>query len=607
MKTKVWKKFLITAAMLCMGAATLGASACKDKDDDVGTITLVNFEDETLEVGYGAMYDLELMVTDSEGNLHAVIGNVKTTDGTPVQTLNGKFVVHDRSGYVITYSFASGNTTVTRTVTLTVKALKKPIISLTGNVSVVMLGDACVLPTAEAYDYYDGDVEVTTEVYKKGKETDVKMEYDVQAGTFTATEAGDYYVLYTASNSADAKQTETVDFYVRKQVFLGDENTPKAVVPATLNTVYNNDIAGKFVENGAGSVLADFVGEYTGNAVRLNLSSNPGYNYKNPYTAEELASFVEKYNTVSFWMATTDVAEGEARLYHQGNTPYTFGGIVAQEGAVVITPDMMGKWLKLSISMKDYIMLLEQTNFDYCNLFKCYLSGVKIPDLNNNGNLTDDKASCYIGDMEFSYEPPTVVKVDESAGLKIKKGNYGGKYVANEAGSAINGFTGDYEGDAIAFLDARSKDYRVSNIYTLEQLEILKTKYTHVSMWIAMDNIGTTGYFQMHANPASGARQSFLNKVYSNNASSIATFNNASNNKWFKYSISIDDYISLLTTTVTDAETGEETVTVHDYILIANPNVSGSTTSITDVNGDGICNYQDVTLYVGDVFFETLA
>ena len=127
MKTKVWKKFLITAAMLCMGAATLGASACKDKDDDVATITLVNFEDETLEVGYGAMYDLELMVTDSEGNLHAVIGNVKTTDGTPVQTLNGKFVVHDRSGYVITYSFASGNTTVTRTVTLTVKALKKPI------------------------------------------------------------------------------------------------------------------------------------------------------------------------------------------------------------------------------------------------------------------------------------------------------------------------------------------------------------------------------------------------------------------------------------------------------------------------------------------------
>lgn len=610
MKTKLWKRLLITTAMLCIGAAAAGFGACAN-DDDVAqpqAITLVGFEDEALDVGYGATYDLVLMATDTEGNTHAVQGAVTTTDGTPVQTLNGKFVVHDKTGYIITYSFTSGGTTVTRKVTLTVKALNDPIISLTGNLSVVMLGDECALPTAEAYDYYDGALSVTTEVYKKGEGTDTKMEYDAQAGTFTATQAGDYYVSYTAKNSADVEKTKTVEFYVRKQVFISEEDPPKTVVPATLATVYNSDITGTFVESDD-DVLADFEGDYTGDAVRLNFSSNPRYNFKNTFTAEDLAGFVEKYNTVSFWLAATDVATGSARLYHKGITPYTFAGIVGQAGndePVVITPDMMGKWMKLSITMKDYIMLLEQTNFDYCNLFKAYLSGVQVPDLNGNG-VADDKASCYIGDMEFSYEAPTVVKVDGSAGLKIKKGSNSGTYVANVEGSVINGFTGEYEGDAISFLDARSYDYRVTNIYTLEQLEILKTKYTHVSMWIAMGNIGTTGYFMMHSNPPSGTRQSFLNKVYSNDKTAITSFTNATNDQWYKFSVSIDDYISLLTTTTTDAETGEETVTVHDYFLIARPSVSGSTTSITDVNGDDTCNYMDVTLYVGDIFFETIA
>ena len=347
--------------------------------------------------------------------------------------------------------------------------------------------------------------------------------------------------------------------------------------------------------------LNNITGDYNGAALKHDAGGNGLHNLYSAYTKEELTEIAKDYNKVTFWFAINGGvnktgASGFIRHYYKANDAVVNSvenlalGLTGNKDYSIADG---GKWTKWTLSINDYISLLteevkdeEPTGKSYVSLYWAWAYN-----FTTNPNM-------YLGDVEFVFDP-YIVKVDESAQNKITKGTTNGKL----AGSVIDGFEGDYDGEAISFLDARSKDYRVANPYTLEQLEALKTKYSKVSMWIAMDNIGTTGSFQMHTNPSSGARQCFLNKVYSNDKNAIASFTNATNNKWFKYSVSIDDYISLITTT-TGAGTDSETVTVHDYFLIANPDVSGSTTSITDVNGDGTCNYKDVTLYVGDIFFE---
>ena len=346
--------------------------------------------------------------------------------------------------------------------------------------------------------------------------------------------------------------------------------------------------------------LSGFTGGYSGNALKHDAGGNGLHNLYSAYTEEELAEIAKDYNKVTFWFAIAggqDKADSNGFIRHYKNeaTVETLAlGLTGNKDYKIADG---GTWAKWSLSINDYISLLTEEVKEEVATGKSFVSLYQAWAYNFAVN-----PYMYLGDVEFVLDP-YIVKVGEGAESQITKGSINGTYVANVEGSAIDGFTGEYEGDAISFLDARSKDYRVANPYTLESLESLKTKYSKVSMWIAMDNIGTTGYFMMHSNPSSGARQCFLNKVYSNDKNAITSFTNATNNKWFKYSVSIDDYISLITTT-TGAGTENETVTVHDYFIIANPNVSGSTTSITDVNGDGDYNYEDVTLYVGDIFFE---
>ena len=250
MKRKTLKNLLAVMAVLCVGA---GAAACggnagggntgggntgsvgsqsssvqnsssseqssNESSSSVETaITLVDFEDETQAVGYGEMYTLSLMAKDTNGKLHAVKGSVATINGAEVDVLNGKFVVNDKDGYVVTYSFTSAGETVTRKVTLTVKALAKPVIQIDGQTTAVICGDTYTVPTATAYDYYDGDLSLDTNVYKKSANgEDTQIEFDETTRSFVTEEAGEYYVSYQATNSAKTTETKNLPFYVRKR------------------------------------------------------------------------------------------------------------------------------------------------------------------------------------------------------------------------------------------------------------------------------------------------------------------------------------------------------------------------------------------------------
>ena len=154
MKRKTLRNLLAVAALLCVG---LGAAACGGNDSSssssqdsssesssVVKITLENFENESKDVGYGEKYELELQAIDTDGKYQALSATVTKTDGTPVDVTNGKFVVDDKQGYIVTYSFTSAGETVTKTVTLNVKALKKPVVHLDGSLTpedIVTLAD----------------------------------------------------------------------------------------------------------------------------------------------------------------------------------------------------------------------------------------------------------------------------------------------------------------------------------------------------------------------------------------------------------------------------------------------------------------------------------
>lgn len=241
MKRKTLKNLLAVMAILCVGA---GAAACGGGGSSTGSsqsssatqsssssensssveesVTLTDFVDGAEDVGYGQMYSLSLMAKGDNGKLYSVQGSVATANGDAVEVLNGKFIVADKGGYVITYSFTSAGETVTRKVTLTVKALADPVIQIDGDTTAVLCGDTYTIPTATAYDYYDGELTTTVKVYQKQANGDKEIVFDVENNSFTTESAGEYYVSYQATNSANTTMTKNLSFYVRKAAEAGE-------------------------------------------------------------------------------------------------------------------------------------------------------------------------------------------------------------------------------------------------------------------------------------------------------------------------------------------------------------------------------------------------
>ncbi len=277
MKRKTVTRWLaILATLTCaIGTAAITAS-CKDGNDvnqsspAAGAIVLVDFKDETLEVGYGKTYNLQLMALDDKGNNHVVQATVTTKSGEKVEVLNGKFIALNKEGYVIKYSFTNDGKTITRTVTLNVVALNKPVIEVDGGVTAVICGKNYQVPTCSAVDYYDGTLDASVDIYKKSENvaTDEKMEYDGN-GQFQTAEAGEYYVLYTARNSNGITEEKKLVFYVRETAEAGEWDSFDDVGCIYTTKSYNGVKGMEYFQSYAGRdgvlrmTLNGSVGDYT--------------------------------------------------------------------------------------------------------------------------------------------------------------------------------------------------------------------------------------------------------------------------------------------------------------------------------------------------------
>jgi len=111
MKKKILLSIFMVLFVLCM----VGAASCGKSDP-----ALKDWTDETIELGYGQTYTLDLAVEAEDGESYAVTASVKTKDGETVDIVNGAFIANEKTEYIVTYVCVVEEKEYTRTVTIKV-------------------------------------------------------------------------------------------------------------------------------------------------------------------------------------------------------------------------------------------------------------------------------------------------------------------------------------------------------------------------------------------------------------------------------------------------------------------------------------------------------
>ncbi len=518
------KKILVTvlaiAMTVCFG---LGLTACKEDP-----VVLVDFEDQTIDIGYGEEYLLELSVKDDKGNVYNISSTV-TTAGETVEITNGKFVANQKTDYIITYKFVKGEQTETRVVTANVVAKKPPVVTIDGLDGMLVKGMEATLPSASAYDYFDGDLDYSVKVFKEVDGGD-DVEVTITDGKFNVAEVGKYYAEYIATNSYQVSNSAKVYYEAKeaadlKSIVKVDQNTAGAIL-------YNNDVASSYVPAGD-DAIKDFTGGYTGNAVAFKIASNPNYRIKCSYTKEVAQAIGKEFNRVSMWIAVDGIETGYAGMMQPGHIENYNSFQWKAMGSSLALKGVQKQWMKISMSANDFSDICGVN--EYINAFYIYCEGT----LNANG-----EAKVYVGDIEFYQEAPsTVVIVDSTSYKTIWNADVQPTYFA-AADLTAAGLTGEYTGNAARFAVANNRSYKIINKYTVDELNLIKQDFDVISMWIAVGGheSGHLGFYDL-LDPSQG-RDAFLSTAVRGEGQFTSL--GLTNNTWKKVSISIEDYIDLL-------------------------------------------------------------
>lgn len=345
------------------------------------------------------------------------------------------------------------------------------------------------------------------------------------------------------------------------------------------------------------SDMVDLEG-YDGNALKITQTGNWIYNLYSDYSVAELEEIAKIYNTVTFKFAIDNVVD---------NPDNTSNGYCALQAIDNSTASVASKyyggthsytadstvWEEWSLSIVDYISLIQteaETGKLYLPLFKIYCTGLSVrPDI-------------YLGNIEFYLNPYIVKVVDGSQTANFCNPDKTPTYVDAPV------LNGDYTGSAVKYMGVGTNQrYRVYTGLTLEQLNALSEKYENVSMWVAVDNLAS-GAVSFGKNWAKGENNvvipSFINKANGGDFE----FTSENTNTWVKFTMSVETFISICTTTTTDEETGETATTVNEYFALfaVDPTYSSDKNIVAteDKNADSKLDSNDIGIYVGDIFFE---
>ena len=499
MKRKLLLTFISLISALCL---LIGVSACSTG------AKLVDFSDKSIEIGYGTTYNLELAVSDEDGNIYGLTADVKTTDGKDVPVVNGKFNALDKGGYVIKYTLSKGKRTFTRTVTAKVVATVAPVINVTGLGGYLIPDMPYEIPAATVYDYFDGEIGYSVEVYKKSTDgKDVKVDFDVENGVYNTTETGEFYVLYSAKNSGNVSNTYKLDLSVVEK-----ETLVNLAVLTENNSdlIYNKDIVAKEQAylTAESEELQAISGSYDGNARRFKIYTNPNFNLKCSLNAQVIKAMAKHYNSITMWVAVKGITEGNA--FMMAGNGVTKSIQLSASGGQMGLKDKQDKWIKLVAPTIDVASF--DINGEFLKLFNIWC----------NETYKGDDARVYVGDVKFENMMSVTNK-------DINRNYY------TEYDWKTDGITGDYSGDAIKFSGGTNSGFKYQNAYSETELIELSKTYNNVKLNVAFNFTGGalflyTSGFEGIANPGQ------------------TDFSSAKGNlgKWLGWVIPIKDYIELV-------------------------------------------------------------
>lgn len=174
-------------------------------------------------------------------------------------------------------------------------------------------------------------------------------------------------------------------------------------------------------------------------------------------------------------------------------------------------------------------------------------SNTAVATVDENGNITrvgegETTITATLGSASKSatltIEKPVVLAPSEATVSSIIGGT--GTYVATTA------FSGGYTGAAIQRTLVGGTTYKVKSTYTAEELNKIAEDYTHVNVWFAYHFEDSNGTLDGNNNRSyySTYGTTIFGKVQGGNIEMDKT--GFENDTWTKYTMTIDDYISLV-------------------------------------------------------------
>ena len=182
-------------------------------------------------------------------------------------------------------------------------------------------------------------------------------------------------------------------------------------------------------------------------------------------------------------------------------------------------------WYKFTITLDQAILCLNEEEGYFRLGFMADASGIMYV-----GDITLDKPQEDLGE-------PAILKVGAQTATQVYNPDIGyGQYVD----ASTLGFAGDYTGGAASIAIHTNENYRVVSPYTAEELTALKSEYTKISFWVAVDG----------ATYMNGAQEGNVALLWYQ-AWAYATKTNFgvdgyTNKTWYKFTVTIDEAINCL-------------------------------------------------------------
>lgn len=534
---------LIKISLACILAVCISAFVvgCSNK------VELKNWENTTQSVSYGTTFNLETTAEDTDGNLYEMTASVTDANGDAVSYEGAKFVVKSYDGYTVNYSVKIGKKDFEKTVTITVTA-PAPVIT-TAVASKYYVGGTYSIPTCTVADYEDGEIkDYTVEMFLITENGEQKQEYNVADMTFTPATAGSYYFIYRAVNSAGVEGIAKLEFEVEDLAkYL--PYVVKANDEEQITRIYHESNSSRVsVVSTDSGLFETYSGNYDGSAARFTAQHayNGEYRVKNVYPKETLDQVKKSYTHVTLWWAF-DLVElenqnGEIYLLNKNtSTGLEYQCFFGKANALKTYYTAQGKtWRKISISIDDYIALVEETDYQYFILFGLANRGTQI---------SDTQSAIFIGDIFFDNVVAESFIVNQDNYSYYNYNGYSNSNYVNYlplGSSELETLSGDYTGNAVKMKVAAGHggQYRITNNYTKAQLESVKNQYKYVTI-----------YWAFSITPTAGNSSCYLNFLPETSGNSILlkggilgmkNDSSETNKAWQKTTISFEDYLALL-------------------------------------------------------------